>query len=310
MIPEHHPAWLDILSALGEDVHRLDSLLYTITRANGVTVVNSLPYIAYGGPSSPDAQPLRQLRSLAEEMGADVLSVGTSPWLSEEEEQLYRDALRPTHVFENPVQLQSLATHPLEQLSKKRRDAIESELRRCARAGIVPIDRLSEEQLEQWLAIYRRRYAEIGAEPYPDAFHRELFRRPDVAEFRGLSDPGGRLLGGIVFLVSSDTATYFSSAFDSGDRGLFPTTFLLDHAFHAFRERGIERFNWHSSPSRGGVHAYKQRWGAREHRHAYLSALLNRDTRLFSMTPHEVRRLFPFRFVLPFDAWPRTIGAE
>jgi len=310
VIPEHHPVWLDVLSALGEDVHRLDSLLYTITSAQGITVVNSLPYIAYGGPSSPDAAPLLQLRSLAEGVGADVLSVGTSPWLSEEEEQMYRDALAPTHVFQNSVQLQSLATHPLEQLSNKRRDAIESELRRCAREGVVAIGRLSEEQLEQWLAIYRRRYAEIGADPYPDAFHRELYARPEVAEFRGLIDRNGRLLGGIVFLVSSDTVTYFSSAFDSGVRRLFPTTFLLNHAFDAFRERGIERFNWHSSPSQGGVHAYKQRWGAREHRHFYLSTLLKRDSAIFSIAPRDVRRLFPFRFVLPFDAWPRTIGGE
>ena len=309
MIPEHHPVWFDILAALGEDVHHLDSLLYTITRAEGVTVVNSLPYIAYGGPSSPDPAPLRKLRALAEAMGADVLSVGTSPWLSEEEEQLYRDALSPTHVFENSVQLQSLTTHPLEQLSKKRRDAIESELRRCARAGIDTIDRLSEEQLEQWLAIYHRRYAEIGADPYPDAFHRELYRH-DIAQFYGLVDDNNRLLGGIVFLVSTDTATYFSSAFDSDVRHLFPTTYLLNHAFVAFRERGIERFNWHSSPSQGGVHAYKQRWGAHQHRHFYLATLLKRDSALFSLEPRDVRRLFPFRFVLPFDAWPRTIGGE
>lgn len=304
MIPEHHPVWFDILAALGEDVHRLDSLLYTITRAEGVTVVNSLPYIAYGGPA-----PLRQLRALAEEIGADVLSVGTSPWLSVEEEQLYRDALTPTHIFENAVQLQSLTTHPLEQLSKKRRDAIESELRRCTREGVTVVDRLSEDQLEQWLAIYRRRYSEIGADPYPDAFHRELYRH-DIAEFRGLADRTGRLLGGIVFLVSPDTATYFSSAFDSDVRHLFPTTFLLNHAFDDFRGRGIERFNWHSSPSQGGVHAYKQRWGAREHRHFYLSTLLKPDSALFSIPPRDVRRLFPFRFVLPFDAWPRTIGGE
>ncbi|HVR40185.1 MAG TPA: GNAT family N-acetyltransferase [Thermoanaerobaculia bacterium] len=321
-LPVHHPVWLDILRALGEDARGIAAadgseirgwLFYTVTRASDVTVINSLPYIAYGGPHGVDAAALlRRLREIAAELSADVVSVGTSPLLAEHDEQLWRDAIAPTHVFENSVQLQSLATHPLDQISKKRRDAIASEIRRSERAGFVAIDQLNDQQLDEWLAIYRERYAEIGAQPYPDEFHRQLHERAipaGIAEMRGVVDPSGRLVGGIAFLVSQREATYFSSAFTSDVRNLYPTTFLLNEAFHAFRARGIETFNWHSSPTRGGVHAYKQRWGARDHRHFYLSALLENDTKLFSMTPAEVQRAFPLRFVLPFSAWP-TIPPE
>jgi hypothetical protein len=287
-------------------------LLYTITRAEEITVVNSLPYIAYGGPHADDPEVanalLMRLREIAVELGADVLSVGTSPLLSEEQERAYVETIAPTHTFQNSVQLQSLATHPLQQLTKKRRDAIESEIRRGEREGFIAIDRLDDAQLEQWLAIYRQRYAEIAATPYPDEFHRQLHQRgipAGIAELRGVLDRNGRLLGGIVFLVSPREATYFSSAFVSEVRHLYPTTFLLNEAFHAFRARGIETFNWHSSPAQGGVQAYKQRWGATEHRHFYLAALLRSDSRIFEIAPEDVRRLFPLRFVLPFSAWTR-----
>jgi Acetyltransferase (GNAT) domain len=322
LLPVHHPVWIDVLTALGEDARGIAAveegevrgwLLYTVTRRGGITVVNSLPYIAYGGPHAGDADVanalLHRLREIAQELNADVLSVGTSPLLSGEQERAYVTAIAPTHTFENSVQLQSLASHPLEQLAKKRRDAIESEIRRGVRAGFVAVDRLSNAQLDEWLDIYRTRYAEIGAEPYPDEFHRQLHRRgvpAGIVEFRGVIDAAsGRLLGGIAFLVSQREATYFSSAFVSEARNLYPTTFLLDAAFRAFLARGIETFNWHSSPAGGGVHAYKQRWGAKEHRHFYLAALLRSDTSLFDRTTDEVRRLFPLRFVLPFSAWTR-----
>lgn len=320
LLPVHHPVWLDVLQCLGENARGLAALddagkvrgwlLYTATMRREVMVVSSLPYIAYGGPHADDPAVagalLRRLRELAVDLGADVLSVGTSPLLTADREQTYVSAIAPTHTFENGVQLQSLATHPLEQVSKKRRDAIESEIRRGERAFAV-IDRLDESQLEEWLAIYRTRYAEIGATPYPDEFHRQLHRRAvpaGIAEIQGVVDRAtGRLVGGIAFLVSPREATYFSSAFPSDVRHLYPTTFLLNAAFHAFRARGIETFNWHSSPAQGGVHAYKQRWGASEHRHFYLAALLREDTLLFERTLAEVRQLFPMRFVLPFDAW-------
>ncbi|HVE73182.1 MAG TPA: GNAT family N-acetyltransferase [Thermoanaerobaculia bacterium] len=320
LLPVHHPVWIDVLTALGEDARGIAAmeddqvlgwLLYTVTRRGDVTVVNSLPYLAYGGPHADDEGVaealLLHLRKIAQQLGADVLSIGTSPLLSAEQERAYVTSIEPTHVFENAVQLQSLATHPLAQLTKKRRNAIESEIHRGERARLIAVDHLDVAQFDEWLSIYRARYAEIGASPYPYEFHRQLHRRAvpaGIAEVRGVVDRDtGRLLGGIAFLVSPREATYFSSAFASDVRHLYPTTFLLNEAFHAFRARGIETFNWHSSPTQGGVHAYKRRWGARSHRHFYLSALLRSDTRLFEHSPDEVRRLFPLRFVLPFGAW-------
>jgi hypothetical protein len=235
-----------------------------------------------------------------------VLSVGTSPFLTAEAEAAYRRALGVTHEFENFVQLQTLDVHPLEALAPKRRRAVRSEINRGLRHGLRVLPALDGRQLEEWVAIYRTRYMEMGAVPYPMEFHRRAFEiavPAGAAEFWGVAD-GDRLVGGVMFLISRDVVDYFSSASLSEYRHLFPTTLLLNEAFSAFMARGVRIFNWHSSPNREGVYQYKARWGARDWRYFYLSTLLRPDTALLRTPVADVRRAYPLRFVLPFSVWP------
>jgi hypothetical protein len=272
-----------------------------------------MPLIGYGGPAVPDGDPavtaalLQALRAEAEARGADVLSVGASPLLSVETEALYRRAIGATHELENFVQLHDLRVHPLEQLGGKRRGAIRSELGGAARRGLTVVRGLDAGQLARWIAIYRERYEEIGASPYPEAFYERAFALAVPAgavEFWGVVEPeGGTLVGGVMFLLSAEVVDYFSSAFLSGYRHLFPNTYLLNEAFAAFIERRIRWFNWQSSPGRGGVYRYKARWGATERAHRYLSVLLRPDTGLLRASVADVRRAYPLRFVLPFSLW-------
>lgn len=321
LLPQHHPVWMEVLAGIGEecrglvaieDGHAVGWLLYTIARGAHGTVVSSLPLILYGGPAVPtaglevSAQLLDALRVAAEQLGADVLSVGTSPFLTQEAEAIYRRALGTTHELENFVQLHDIRVHPLEALEPKRRRAMRSEINRGIRHGLRVVPVLDARQFEEWLAIYRERYVEIGATPYPNAFHRGAFEAgvpAGAAEFWGVLD-GERLIGGVLFLIASDIVDYFSSAFLSTHRELFPTTLLLNEAFHAFMARGITRFNWQSSPNRQGVFKYKARWGAREWRHYYLATLFRPDTQILQTTVAEIRRAYPLRFVLPFSLWP------
>lgn len=320
VLPQHHPVWVDILAACGEEcqglaaVHEgttLGWLLYTVRSQPLGTVVSSLPMILYGGPAPLGGDPVlgealvAGLRTEAERLGADVLSVGTSPLWSPQMEDVCRKVLGVTHEFENFVQLQSLDMHPLEQLNKKRRDAIRSEINRSTRHGLRVVSSLSPQQFSRWLEIYHARYAEIGARPYPDELHRSVYEvgvKAGSAMFWGVFD-GEDLVGGTLFLLSGTVVDYFSSAFLTPYRHLYPNTFLLNEAFKAFMQLGIRHFNWQSSPNRGGVYQYKARWGATEGRHFYLSTLLRPDTRLLKTSITEVRQSFPFRFVLPFSAW-------
>lgn len=319
LLPTAHPSWFDVLANIGEDVRGIAAvrggrveawLTYAVSRQGAVTVLGSLPYLAYAGFYAADAATSRMLlaryREIAEEQRADVASIGTSPLLTADDERTWREAFRPTHELENFVQLHDLQRHPLESLAKKRRDAFLSEIRRAPAAGWRVVSSLTAAQLEAWLKIYKDRYREIGATPYPDSFHRAahtLAVPSGAAEVWGVLDGEACLRGAVLFLVSRREVTYFSSAFDEEGRRLQATTFLLDQAFRSFIGRGIRMFNWQSSPGRGGVFRYKKRWGAREHRHLYLAALLRTDSALFTMRPDAVRAAFPLRFVLPFSAW-------
>ena len=326
LLPQHHPVWAQVLSNIGEDCRGLVALdgpdivawlLYTVSRGAYGTVVNSLPLLLFGGPAVPTADDavtsalLEALRVEAESMGADVLSVGTSPFLTADTETVYRRVLGVTHEFENFVQVQDLQVHPLDALAPKRRRAVRSEINRGIRHGLRVLPALDAGQLDEWLTIYRDRYREMGAVPYPEEFHRRAFELAvpaGAAEFWGVAD-GDRLVGGVMFLVSSDVIDYFSSASLSDYRHLFPTTLLLNEAFSVFIARGAKVFNWQSSPNREGVYQYKARWGAREWRYFYLSSLLKPETTLLRTPVAEIRRAYPLRFVLPFSLWSQEAGS-
>lgn len=320
LVPQQHPVWVDVLNAIGEDCWGLVAiensqpigwLFFTISVQPIGTVVNSMPFIAYGGPTTLEGDPravaplLQAFLAEARRLGADVLSLGSSPWLSEQLESVFRNELQVTYEYENFVHLQELVSHPLAQLTKKRRSAFRSEINRAKQAGLKVRSTLTETQFLEWLEIYKSRYQEIDARPYPDIFHQKVFDLAvpvGAAQFWGVFD-GEQLVGGNLFLISGKYVDYFSSAFKSEYRYLYPNTYLLNEAFDTFIGCGIRFFNWQSSPNRNGVFQYKARWGARESRHFYFSVLINPDTSLLKNPISDVRSLFPFRFVMPFSAW-------
>lgn len=323
ILAHQHPAWCGVFQAMNADCRGLVAMrdglvagwvIYSVFEGPLGTVVNSMPLIAYGGPAVPDCDPvveeylLKALRAEAERLDADVLTVSTSPFLTAEQVDLYRTTLRVTHELENFVQLQHLDTHPLDQLSSRSRAALQRHLKMALRNGLRISPELSSERFEEWLTIYRNRFAEIGATPYPDEFYRQVYRQAvplGIAEFWSVFD-GEVLVGGTMFLNSGTSVDYFSPVFRSDYRHLAPNTYLLNEAFEEFRRRGVRYFNWQSSPGRSGVYVYKARWGAYESRHFYLSVLLHSESRLLKVPVTQVREDYPLRFVLPHSAWQST----
>jgi hypothetical protein len=68
--------------------------------------------------------------------------------------------------------------------------------------------------------------------------------------------------------------------------------------------RGVERFNWQSSPSReSGVYIFKKRWGAIEGQHVILTKVFT-DAEVFTSRPLEqIRAAYGHHFVLPYALW-------
>lgn len=319
-MPQSDPAWCDVLRDAGEDADALLAVdgetvigwLPFARRDSPIgTVFSSTPYLAYGGPIVAGDDPaviralIRAYRQAAIEAGAVAATIGTPPFLSEQVERVWRDELAPTFVFENFVQTATLDRHPVEAMSKHSRDTRKSEVRRAVDAGYRVEREAGRDAFEAWLHIYRERYQEIGASPYPSAFFEALYERILRAGKAELwtSVIGDEIAGGTLFLVDATTVDYFAAAYATPHRTYTPQQMVLSRAFGDFISRGIRRVNWESSPSRGGVFAYKARWGGVEGKHFYYSLVLDRS--ILRHGADEIRTAFPLRFVVPFSELER-----
>jgi hypothetical protein len=317
---QHDPLWLDVLDECGETTlgaaaYAEGALAGWILGASrhgpGGAVVTSLPYVAYGGPAvlrggTATAVALaRWLLGAARARGAVAVGVGLPPLTPDDIAGAVAAGLDANARYDNFAQVQPLDPHPLRQVPKARRDTLASLVRRAVRGGVRVGPSSDRAEFDAWLGIYRARYSELGARPLDDAFHRAALARGGATgrvEFWS-ARTRDRLLGGSLFLVGDGVVDYFSSAYatDPEARALAPNNLLLSAAFDAFAARGLRWFNWQSSPGRGGVYRYKAGWGAAERPQRYLCWIAPDARALLALTPAEVVRGYPARFVIPFD---------
>ena len=328
---QHDPRW-------GEVYHTLDNECFVVALARegkaitGVStmtifsgsygkILHANPYMGYGGcsvrPREPTAESVADsIRALlkatldeARAQGCVTATIATPPF-TEDLTALYESCLQPDFRLPNTYQFHSLDKHPLTGLTSKRRDAFRSEIRRAEKGGIRIRKAAALEDFDCWLTIYQERYRELGATPIPGPFLRKLWQcfHPTghaellLAERDGPRTPSG-LLGGTLFLLGRGIADYFSSAFRSDSRNLYPGTLLLDRMFVQLMDQGFRRFNWQSSPNRGGVFAYKKRWGASEGCHTILTCVLGDVAPLRAQSLDAIRHAYGSHFVLPYDLW-------
>ena len=323
--PQYHPAWISILRASDEEAYGLVArhegeilgwLLYTVTRRAEGTVVNSLPLLPYGGPfaayTTIEIGLLDALQGAAKKLGADVLSIATHPLCPTVQCQRWQAAIGAQHVYENFVQVQSLDMHPLDLMPSRPRASFRRKIRHAEDTGLSVRLATTIQELDTWLQLYRIRFAEINATPYPTKFFGRLFHDAvpaGLAELWLVAD-GEQVIGGTWFLLSSLVVDYFASAFPSDSNDRHPATFVMSRALESFVARRIRWLNWQSSPGRGGVYEFKRRWGATEGAHYYLSNLLKPHGTLVQKRLDAVRSAFPYRFVLPYSLWERDASIE
>jgi hypothetical protein len=324
-IAQHHPVWLEVLAACGEqpsgvaafrDGQLAGWMMSSSLGSSLGTAVTALPFITYGAPASVDRDQGAADELYAwflddsEQRSAAAMCIGLSPLSDLHQVQIARQKLQEdaagAFVFENFSQVQSLTPHPIKQVSRRRGEALARFINRAEREDVNVGPCTSLSTFKAWLDIYRARYAQLGARPLPDNFHLEAFSRggsAGVVEFWA-AERRGRLLGGTLFLVGTKAVDYFSSAFhtDEETRTLAPNHLLLSRAFDAFAARGRQIFNWQSSPGREGVYRYKAGWGAKEVPQFYIGRVFADVAHaLLSVTPAELSDTFPNRFVLPFS---------
>ncbi|MAG93334.1 MAG: hypothetical protein CMJ48_06245 [Planctomycetaceae bacterium] len=332
---QHDPRWLEVFASLeGENftvaLARQENTVVgvsTLTTFSGPygKILHANPYVGYGGCSVADTasneftsavvEALIQAL-LAEAKAQDCVTATLStPPFSEDLTGIYERCLQADYSLSNHYQYHILDQHPLAGLASKRREAFASEIRRAERGGVTLRRAETLAEVEAWLEVYGERYRELNASPLPAAFLKalwETFSPTGHAELqlaycddvhRDEKNAPTGLLGGTLFLLGRGIVDYFASAFRSNSRSLYPGTLLLDRMFTQLIERGYSHFNWQSSPDRGGVFAYKKRWGAREGQHVILTRVVGDVTPLLAEPLTAVRAGYGLHFVLPYSLW-------
>jgi hypothetical protein len=284
----------------------------------------SLPQAgAYGGvllrPDLDDPQAVRTalvhafVRE-AEARGCLLATLATPPFAEGAPFDALCDAFRPDFVRENFYQHLDLATWP----HGAREHANVAKYVRRARAaaerhGLTLSFAHDTAAFTEWEAVHAERMAAIGAARLPSPFLHAI--RSHVLDaglgFLVRVRRGDALLAGGLFVGRGDVLDAFLLAgTPQGDRLLASSVVVVAAIEHA-AQRGFRRLNWQSCSSRdSGVYHFKAKWGSAEGTHHYLTRITGDIDALRRQSPAAVRAAYPWRYVMPFEAFTPTSSSQ
>jgi hypothetical protein len=310
----HYPFYRDMLVEIGvgQPVYlgarlngRLVGLLPAFARRSAAGVVcSSLPYF---GPnagvlySDKEARAeihtalLQALLSRAEQDKALSCSIYT-PLLFDEFD-LYDVVMPQAIVVDKFTQYLDLETATW---SKK----INYDLRKAERLGVEISKEVTPERVETFYTIYQQNCYDHGIPLKPKKCVEFLVDEGILGKHTDIYFAFHRdeMIGGLLIIWSSLTASYYVPCGLASARTLQPGTLLIEQAVQDARARGIRIWNWESSPSRdSGVYRFKKKWGAIEGNYRiYVQTFQPRE--IFQQLGRDgILRHFPYYFVYPFD---------
>lgn len=319
---QQSPAWADIVAPLGPDdafflVAKIDGRplaglpLYCCDGVAG-KVVTSVPQ---AGPLGgifihPDATPdereslyaalCNAARATAEDLGAAILNIITNPL--DDDVHRYRRHLAPDFEFENFTQTVGVAdivTAGALTLS----GPTATRVRHGGRHGLT-VRRLAVDEFPRWYALHRRRHAELGAPPLPEALLSGLVHRLEPegkAIVLGVENADGALVASGLYVLHQRVCDVFITAMDRDHARLHPNYLLTAEALLECARRGVKTFNWQSSAARGnGVYQFKAKWRASERSYWFLTKRLGPIAPFLALGKEGLGQAYPWHYVLPF----------
>jgi hypothetical protein len=311
----HYPFYRDMLVEIGvgRSVYlgarlsgELVGLLPGFARESGAGVVySSLPYF---GPNAGvlcsndearieiHAALLQALLTRAEQDKALSCSIYT-PFLFDEFE-LYDAAVPEAILVEKFTQYLDL------RITTWNKGAIARNLQKAKRVGLEISEDVTPERMESFYAIYERNCKDYGIPLKPrgcvEFLVTEGVRGKHTSIYFAFYE--GEMVGGLLMIWSPLTASYYIPCSLAGARTLQPGPALIEQAIHDARARGIQIWNWESSPSRvSGVYRFKEKWGSVEGSYRiYVQTFCPRE-RFQELGKDAISKHFPFYFVYPFD---------
>ena len=245
--------------------------------------------------------------NLARELDCVAISIGTSPFLNDNE--LYLDYFKTDYVLENFVQAITLSDvfneegkliHP----NYVKRSDITRNLKKAQRQPITLSEEQTRSNVDEWFRIHEKRMGELDSTPIP----RELFN--SILKNMVLKEKGkflfafykDKMIFGDVFLFNKKKMDAFMISADSGYTRLGVNYLAVNHMIRLANKKNISVFDWMSSPKKGdGVYKWKEKWGSHERTFLYLTKILGDISQWNGMDVTKLKEAYPFHYLLPFN---------
>ncbi len=244
--------------------------------------------------------------SIAQEMDCSVLTVGTNPFIDDDD---FYSTLQPDYVLENFVQY-----IPIDEIFDKngafihpnylKRTNLSRNLDKLNQHQLVISEEQNQEYLDQAFLLQEKRMRELGTCSLPRIFFESALKNITL-QHQGkflFAFYEKRMIATCLFLYCHGLMDVYMLCMDSDFKHFRPnfaiTKYLLEWAY----KNKMKLLNWMSSPLRGeGVYKWKEQWGSRERTFRYLTKITGDISIWRELSVQELVNTYKFHYLLPFN---------
>lgn len=274
-------------------------------------VIQSNPMIGYGGIVAKDEYKKQAFKCLIDKMiligqenSCITATIGTS--ILDDNLELYEEIFKPDFKKANVYQYNTLDDLPLNKISSKRRNEYKRKIKAFESLDFKLIFN-DRNMIDDWYDIYKKRFHDISANTFPKSLFEGIFdslvlsNHGDFVIIKLEND----FIGGAFCFYNKNVVDWYIGVFDTKFMELNPNIYLLNILHKLYCNKKIRLFNWESSPTKNGVYEFKRRWGAKEKEHYYITKILCKKERLYSLKIEEIKKFYKGIYVAPYDIFQK-----
>lgn len=195
-------------------------------------------------------------------------------------------------------------THTIYLPDFKASSSIAYDIRKAKKSGVTISTEITPQNMDMFYGIYKKNCEDYGIPLKPRLAIESLLDDSDSADRARayFAFHENSMIAGLLVLFSPLTISYYLPCALHSARSLQPGAALIHQAMQDAQQRGIQYWNWESSPSRdSGVCKFKKKWGSLESGYR-IYMVPYKSEKIFKRIGKEQLSLnFPYFFVYPFD---------
>ena len=177
-------------------------------------------------------------------------------------------------------------------------------IRKAKKSGVTISTEITPQNMDMFYGIYKKNCEDYGIPLKPRLAIESLLDVSDSVDcaraYFALHE--NSMIAGLLVLFSPLTISYYLPCALHSARSLQPGAALIHQAMQDAQQRGIQYWNWESSPSRdSGVCKFKKKWGSLESEYRIYVLPFESEKTLKQIGKENMSLNFPYFFVYPFD---------